>query len=115
MNLLQNIAEMLDGTPLSEVDIKGVDGDIVEILQSQDLIHISNGNITCPYKVKSYGQYLMKVFLCCPDNQRLGQWAHHLFSRKFPEVDIPEEIDPFYRDDNLPAFLEFVSEYKSDF
>lgn len=115
MNLLQMIAENLDGVSTEGLDIKGVDGDILEILQSQNLIQIRNSKIFCPYKVESYGNYLMKVFLECPEHLRLGQWAVVLFNGKFPKVKIFPEIDPFNQDDNLPRFLEFVAKYASEF
>ena len=115
MNLLQMIAENLDGVSTEGLDIRGVDGDVLEILQTQGLIEIRNNKVICPYKVGSYGEYLMKVFLACPPEQRLGQWALNLFVEKFPSVDVTEDLDPFYNDSLLGEFLEFVSEYKHDF
>lgn len=119
MNVLNKVAEMLAGTSIGDIDINGVDGDVISILQSQGLITIENNIICYPYKVKSFGEYCFKVFLQCPEDMRLGQWATVLFSRKFPDVkvpdDFPKNIDPFYDDSRLPEFLDFVAEYQHDF
>ena len=92
-----------------DIDINGVDGDVISILQSEN-------NIVCyPYKVKSFGEYCFRVFLQCPEDMRLGQWAFVLFSRKFPDVKVPENIDPFYDDSLLPEFLDFAAQYRLSF
>lgn len=115
MNMLSKVAEMLAGTFISDIDMNGVDGDVISILKSQGLITIENNIICYTYKVKSFGEYCFKVFLQCPENMRLGQWAIVLLSRKFPDVKVPENIDPFYNDSLLPEFLDFVAQYRLHF
>ena len=115
MNVLSKVAEILAGTSIGDIDTNGVDGDVIDILQSQGLINIENNTICYPYKVESFGEYCFKVFLEYPEDMRLGQWAAVLFSGKFPDVVIPENIDPFYSDSKLPEFLNFVAEYQHDF
>ena len=39
---------------------------------------------------------------------RRGQAYANLFRHHFPHVSVPNRLDPFYRDDNLPEFLAFV-------
>ena len=117
MNVLNKVAEMLAGTSIGDIDINGVDGDVIAILKSQGLITIENNIICYPYKVKSFGEYCFKVFLQCPENMRLGQWAFVLFNHKFPDIKVPYggDLDPFYDDSKLPQFLDFVAEYQHDF
>jgi hypothetical protein len=115
MNVLNKVAEMLAGTSIGDIDINGVDGDVISILQSQGLITIENNIVCYPYKVKSFGEYCFKVFLQCPEDMRLGQWATVLFSRKFPDVKVPEDIDPFYNDSKLPEFIDFAAQYRLSF
>ena len=115
MNVLNKVAEMLAGTFIGDIDTNGVDGDVIAILKSHGLITIEKDIICYPYKVKSFGEYCFKVFLQCPEDMRLGQWAVVLFGRVFEDIKVPEDIDPFYNDSLLPEFLDFVAQYRLHF
>ncbi len=43
------------------------------------------------------------------DSQRYGQALYNLFTETYPNVDIPDEVDCFYDDKKVRAFISYVS------
>lgn len=114
MNVAHELADRLDDVPMALIDTTGIDHDLVQILIAAGLITVKGGVMHSIYKAKSFGEFCTRIFLNCPVEMRLGQWATVLFVRKFPEVIIPADIDPFNDSEKLPQFLDFAAEYTYD-
>ena len=43
------------------------------------------------------------------NGQRYGQALYNIFRKTYPNVDIPDEVDCFYDDKKVRAFISYVS------
>lgn len=66
----------------------------------------------------TYEEYVKAVYNDRPRDQRIGQWAFNLCVQENPRIadrmfENPD-LDPFYEDKNLQAFLSYAGEQKWD-
>jgi len=60
------------------------------------------------------GQFVIEIYTQDPpDHLRRGQWAYNLYRARYKNMpDVTNmKCDPFYKDENLGLFFEFISKH----
>lgn len=53
-------------------------------------------------------------FMKCPDNVRYGQFLVNFLHQKYPDIELPLEIDPYYENSKIPDFLNYIHSLSND-
>lgn len=58
-----------------------------------------------------YDQFMHEVitkYLAHSENQRYGQFMVNYLYEKYPDIYVPQHIDPFYDNSKVPALMHFL-------